>query len=444
LLESGFGGGHCLPNAASEERRAKHTSGSMRAVLRGKFLLLALGLATPAVALAQAVPDTTTNAPAPAPGTTIGPRDLQNFSLPGTPAKPADQPPATPPAARQPAPTTAAPVQTAPPAAEPARRAVAERQPTTKPVAPVAQATAAPPPAQAPALLPPSPAVAPTFQAPAPAPTSALPAAPATDSLAPAHRPPFLPWLLAALALAAGAAFILWRRRSPREAYAGVPELDVFTPEPEAETRVTWQPAPTAEPAPPAAAPRNVVSTAFKAPPAAPAPVGVVSSRLRPSLEIGVKPLRCVVDDQEITIEFELELFNAGTAPARAIHAEASIINASATQDQDLAAFFANASPTPDRLDVIAPMKRIALTSRVVAPRSAIQEYELAGRKSFVPLIAFNAVYQWSGGGTAQTSAAYLVGRETSSDKLGPLRLDLGPRDFRSLAAHVLPAAVRT
>ena len=157
-----------------------------------------------------------------------------------------------------------------------------------------------------------------------------------------------------------------------------------------------------------------------------------------------MKPLRCVVDDQEVTIEFELELFNAGTAPARAIHAEASIINASATQDQDLAAFFANASPTPDRLDIIPPMKRIALTSRVVAPRSAIQEYELAGRKTFVPLIAFNAVYQWSGGGSAQTSAAYLVGRETKSDKLGPLRLDQGPRDFRSLAAHVLPTALRT
>ena len=88
-------------------------------------------------------------------------------------------------------------------------------------------------------------------------------------------------------------------------------------------------------------------------------------------------------------------------------------------------------------------MKRLTMTSRVVAPRTAIQEYELAGRKAFVPVIAFNGLYEWSGG-KAQTSAAYLVGRETKTDKLGPLRLDLGPRAFRSLAARELPAAVRT
>lgn len=149
-----------------------------------------------------------------------------------------------------------------------------------------------------------------------------------------------------------------------------------------------------------------------------------------------------MVNDQQVEIEFELELYNSGTAPARAIHAEASLINASATQDQDLAAFLANASPTPDRLDVIPPMRRIALTSRVVAPRSAIQEYELAGRKSFVPLIAFNALYQWSGG-SGQTSAAYLVGRETRGDKLGPLRLDQGPRELGGLGARELPVGIR-
>jgi hypothetical protein len=88
-------------------------------------------------------------------------------------------------------------------------------------------------------------------------------------------------------------------------------------------------------------------------------------------------------------------------------------------------------------------MRRVNFASRVVAPRSAVQEYEVAGRKAFVPVIAFNALYEWSGG-KAQTSAAYLVGRETSSEKLGPLHLDLGPRAFTSLRARVLPAAVRT
>jgi hypothetical protein len=156
-----------------------------------------------------------------------------------------------------------------------------------------------------------------------------------------------------------------------------------------------------------------------------------------------MQPLRCLVADDNVTIEFEVELFNAGAAPARAVLAEASLLNASATQSQELAAFFANPIGDGERVDAIAPMKRMVMTSRVVAPRSAIQEYELAGRKAFVPVIAFNAHYEGSGG-KAQSSVAYLVGRETSGDKLGPLHLDDGKLEFRGLGARALPAGVRT
>jgi len=144
-----------------------------------------------------------------------------------------------------------------------------------------------------------------------------------------------------------------------------------------------------------------------------------------------------------VAIEFELELFNAGTAPARAVLAEASLLNASATQDHELAAFFANPHGVGERLALIPPMKRVSFKSQVVAPRSAVQEYELAGRKAFVPVIAFNALYEWSGG-KAQSSAAYLVGRDTQQDKLGPLRLDQGAREIQGLGARPLPSAVRT
>lgn len=156
-----------------------------------------------------------------------------------------------------------------------------------------------------------------------------------------------------------------------------------------------------------------------------------------------MQPLRCLVDDEQIVIEFELELFNAGAAPARAVLPEARLLNAGVSQDQELMSFFSNPVGAGDRLDAIAPMKRMSFKSRVTAPRTAIQEYELAGRKSFVPLIAFNTLYSWSGG-PAQTSAAYLIGRVTRGDKLGPLRLDLGSHEFRELDARALEAEVRT
>ena len=82
------------------------------------------------------------------------------------------------------------------------------------------------------------------------------------------------------------------------------------------------------------------------------------------------------------------------------------------------------------------------MRSQVVAPRANIQLFKVEGRELFVPLIAFNALYRWSGG-EGQTSSAYLVGRDTKSEKLAPMRADLGPRQFRELGARPLPNAVR-
>jgi hypothetical protein len=401
----------------------------MRAILRWKMLLLAGGLVlVPAITLAQSVSQpATTSTPAPAPDT-IGPRELQNFSLPGNVTRPADEP-RTPPQAPAADQSTTAPtgatssatVRTAVPA--PTAR---QRAPTTARASDGVAREATP----VPAVLPPPQAV------PMPQLSSAPVERPDTvpsPTLAPERKLPILPWLAAALALAAATLVFLWRRR-PREAVAG-PTIDLF---------VAPQAAPPIQPPPPPLPPSPSPPRAAEPAPLKRSPSvanGIVATRLRPSIEIGMLPLRCVVDDDKITVEFEVELFNAGTAPARAVLAEASLLNAGATQNEELAGFFANPVGAGQRLDAIPPLSRIALTSQVVAPRSAVEEYELGGRKVFVPVVAFNALYEWSGG-TGQTSAAYLVGRDTGGEKLGPLRLDLGHRDVRGLAAHALPVGL--
>ena len=84
----------------------------------------------------------------------------------------------------------------------------------------------------------------------------------------------------------------------------------------------------------------------------------------------------------------------------------------------------------------------MTLRSQFVAPRESVRVLEIAERQVFVPLIAFNALYRWSGG-EGQTSASYLLGRDTKSAKMAPFRLDLGPRIFRGIGARLLPAGVR-
>ena len=402
----------------------------MRANLRFKTVFAAAGLLlVPGLASAQdaAQPATTaptaTNTPAPQ---AVGPRELQNFSLPGTSTRSADQP--TTPAASSPATENSAPEESAPSAAPVRRTAPTRRAATVIP---------SPAPAQPPLASgnPTSSAAVTTTATALPLSVISAPAAPQptteTDTPVAGNNLSILPWILAALALAGGTLLLLWRRR-PREALAAGTAFDPF---------VSPEPAPVPAPPPRAQEPQPAPAPAAKR--AAPPSNGIVASRLRPSLEIGMQPLRCLVEDDTVTIEFEIELFNAGTAPARAVLAEASLLNASAADGQELAAFFANPAGAGERIDAIAPMKRLAITSQVVAPRSTIQEYELGGRKSFVPVVAFNALYEGTGG-KAQSSVAYLVGRETNGDKLGPLHLDAGKREFRGLGARSLPTGVRT
>ncbi len=389
----------------------------MRAVLRLTIAMFAGGLwLGPSFALAQNAAQPTTNTPA---TDTIGPRELQGFSLNGTVTKQADTPP--PKASTRPqerassstAPTTTQPRET-PRTANPRQLPAPRSAPGANPGQSLT------------ADLPPPGAVAVPAQGNAPEPGFSTDAASAPVTLAPEQKLSLWPWLLLAGVLGAGAAFLLWRRHS-REAYAGGRELDGYA-EPEPQSRRV--PAPPVSPVP-APAPK------LAAPPA-----GIVTTRLRPWVDIAFAPLGCVVDDEKISIEFDVQIVNSGSGPARDILIEASMFNASENQGRDVGAFFAKPAGEGERIEILRPLQSITVRSTLLALRANIQLFELAGRQVFVPIVAFNVLYRW-GGGQGQTSASYLLGRDTRSDKLGPLRADLGPRAFTELAVRLLPTGLR-
>jgi hypothetical protein len=415
----------------------------MRAFSRLGIALVGTALAlAPAVAPAQQAPASST----PSEPNAVGPGSLQNFSLSGTVTRPADQP-VPQPAAKKPQPKAQAqPAVSATLPSRPARTRVA----ATPAPARVETQTSQPQPPRTAAVAPPP--VASTVALPkldsAPAPIAAAPpAAAAPDfapppnaggTLAPAHGLGLFPWLLAALVLGAGGAFLFWRNRM-RQAVPAGPLFDLFAPlDPASEA----PPEPEAAPPPPVRAPEPAGPRAAPAVKPAPAATARVVSSLRPWVEIGFQPLRCILEEHLVRVEFEIELFNSGSSPARAVLAEATLVNAGAAQDEQIANFFAKPAGPGERLPVIPPLKRVLLKNQVFVPREQMQAYELAGRALFVPLIAFNVYYQWSGG-DAQTSVSYLLGRDTKGEKLAPFRADLGPRIFRGLAARLLPAGVR-
>jgi hypothetical protein len=352
----------------------------------------------------------------------IGPPQLSNFSLNGTVTRAAPaptpvrkQPPRQTQAERQPAAQAQTAQQSAPARSTPSsarKETAATREPArTSPepqrdtavadTAPLSTATVADRPVQ-----------------------DSLPALPTPSPAISEHSFPILPWIVAALAALAAAAWFFFFRNRPRESYAGVSGFELQAPPQD-------RPAPAPEPR---AAPRPTEPK--PAPQPQPAPTGVVSTRLRPWLEIQFKPDRAVVDDNRAAVAFEMSVVNSGNVPARDVLIEATLFNAGPMQDQQIQLFFDNPVAKGEPIPVIPPMQRITVNTAVFMARDQVVPIEIEGRPLFVPMIAFNALYHWGSSSEGQSSASYLVGKETEGEKLAPFRLDLGPRIFRGLGAR--------
>lgn len=397
----------------------------------------ALALASTA-AFAQNVP------PAPASsqpsGELIGPPQLSNFSLQGKVTQEAAPRPETPAQQRQPstrpaqpsAPierTTAAAARKAPaPRPEQRPAEIAARQPVRATVRTTASAPGGPESLQAFAgpRHPARAASGPVFGRFTAGEIPASSSGPQPNLDAQHGEWTALLWVLAALAAAAAVGwYFLWQRPRAKLLPAGLSRFDLSPVDP------MPRPSPAPPPPPPASsAPR-------------PKSNGIVSTRLRPWIDLQVSPERAVVDGERVVIEFTASIFNSGSAPARDLLVEAAMFNAGPMQDSQIGAFFQNPVAKGERIAVLEPMQRLAVRSAVILARSQVVPVEIEGQRLLVPLIGFNALYRW-GGSAGQTSTSYLVGKTTAtSDKLAPFRLDAAPRIFRRLAAREYELRVR-
>lgn len=414
--------------------------------LGGCAAALSLAIASPALAQNNDAPIDVTAAPPPS-AETVGPSQLRNFSLDGTVTRPADRAPAstTPPVSIAPAPARqgdAVPSE----AAQPAVRTANQTRSVEVPRNSVTPASGNPSPVagEAGAITPSLPSAVRTN----PAPQPVDPASQPSTSLSPEGNGWSWPWIAALIALLGGGAFFAWSRRGRnrrladpgRAAFAGLAREAGLGGVAEAEPRITPRPDPVPpRPQPePAPIPGSVARPApAPAPKAAPVDDGlVVSTRLKPELNVQLLPDRVVVNEREVMLQFDVVLTNSGSAPARDVLVESKLVTAHAGQDRDIAAFFEAPVGTGDRMPSLSPYGKISLKSVVRLPLEEVHAFEAGGRRLFVPLVAFNILFR-AGGTEGQASASFLIGRGSEEDdKLAPFRLDLGPRIFRGLIAR--------
>jgi hypothetical protein len=352
---------------------------------------------------------------------TVGPPALSNFSLGGQRTTPAPTPPPPTPAPA-PAPAPAAERSRVTPAPAPAPARPAARTETPAPAAdapPPAALDVAPPPAaveEQPAAPVPAPALPPQSTGPllGPDPVLIQPDAP---------EPTEFPWRYVlggagGLALLALGFYVLRSRRRAVEERVAEPIYLSSSDE---------------------------ASEPFVPPVAVPEAVPAPEPEPRPWLELEFKPGKIAATDERASLDYELAVKNMGGAPARNVRIEARMINAGRQQDQEINAFF----QTPGDKAVRAPRPlppgdSVVYRDTVSLAKAEVREVEIQGRRLFIPLVAFNVVYDYGDGRTGQTSMSYLVGREAEppSEKMAAFRLDLGPRIWRSVGFRPNPLAL--
>jgi hypothetical protein len=167
--------------------------------------------------------------------------------------------------------------------------------------------------------------------------------------------------------------------------------------------------------------------------PAAPRPDPVP----RPWLDIALVPEKAHVDLDQSVIEFELTVRNTGGSIAKDVKLQARFFCSTDKQDQELAAYFKSKPGDYKTLSMpdIPPGGEIVMKASVDITRDRISALKIADKLLFVPVIGVNAFYAWGTSRSGQTSGSFVIGRQPDNDneKMGPFRLDLGARVYRTI-----------
>lgn len=145
-----------------------------------------------------------------------------------------------------------------------------------------------------------------------------------------------------------------------------------------------------------------------------------------------------VASDSQLAVHFKLVVLNNGKGPARNILIEAKMFSASAQQPNEIAAFLATPVQTRAQPLTLAPGRGVDTGGAVMMDRQEAREIQVEGRSLFIPTVVIRLVYQSAKGRSGQAHASYLIGIENpkSPEKMGPFRLDLGPRIYRSIGGR--------
>lgn len=223
------------------------------------------------------------------------------------------------------------------------------------------------------------------------------------------------------------------RRKAGNEAEPKAPlptdreKRDTAEAQPAREQKTEPAPAVKPDPAPTTKPPETATDVDKAAKPA--------KQRSGPELEIQFKPESATLGLANLMLRGELKVVNIGKAMARNVTLTSGAICAGPKQEQAIAEFFED-DIVAQPIDNIRKGEKLSIEIEIMMPRGELASYAFQGREICVPIILAELSYTGIKEGSDRGARlATIIGCEAKpkAEKLGPLRLDQGPRSFSEL-----------
>lgn len=152
---------------------------------------------------------------------------------------------------------------------------------------------------------------------------------------------------------------------------------------------------------------------------------------------IAFYPEKATVSFTTLTVQGQFQISNAGETAIRDMQLRAVLLSASSQQQSAVEIFFAKPGQIPKNpLGDAKPGERLGLSLELSVPLNEMQTFPLGEQQLLVPIIVASLSYSDDQGNHAgEARLANMIGREAQppQPKMGPLRLDKGPRSFAPL-----------
>ncbi|MGB5077335.1 MAG: hypothetical protein WBO17_07645 [Sphingorhabdus sp.] len=165
---------------------------------------------------------------------------------------------------------------------------------------------------------------------------------------------------------------------------------------------------------------------------------------IRPLIRIAFIPERATITFAMLNVKGQLQVSNEGSVDAQDLELRAGMISASHQQDRAMRAFFDTPLATASNaLGHVKSGEKITMPIELSASLAEMHSFPLGDQRLLVPIVLASIHYKGlADDEILRAEIAYMIGRESNppQSKMGPLRLDLGPRSFAQLGTRPMAA----